>query len=358
MRQHSAGNFLSRLALLPVLIVALGAHAKDVVPPLPRPVTNNVTASVRVAGDDYVVSLLGLGAGKTWRDIRADGFVLRVGQPAWEPLPSVPDSAGRLAAAAVAVGDRILVIGGYTVAEDGTETSTPHVYALDVVQRSYQRLADIPTPVDDAVALLYRERYVYLVSGWHDHGNVALVQRYDVIENTWIAATAFPGTPVFGHAGAIAGNVFVVCDGVAVREQHGKRHFEPSAECWRGVIDADATETIAWTQIPPHPGPARYRMAATALGDRAALLFVGGAANPYNYDGIGYDGQPSEPEPGAIVYDLQTDRWHRQATPVATMDTRNLVVVGGKARVIGGMRAGQRVANDVVAVAELPFDRH
>jgi N-acetylneuraminic acid mutarotase len=335
------------------LIVALEARAGDVIPPLPLPVTNNVTASVRIGGERYVVSLLGLGSGKTWRDVRSDGFVLRVGQPAWQPLPSVPDGQGRLAAAMVAVGKRILVIGGYTVAKDGTEVSTPQVYALDVVRRTYQQLTNIPTPVDDAVALLYRDRYVYLVSGWHDDGNVALVQRYDVLEDKWVGATPFPGAPVFGHAGAIAGNVLVVCDGVRVTVQQGKRRFEPSPECWRGVIDADAPENIGWTRIAQHPGPTRYRMAAAALGDRAALLFVGGSANPYNYDATGYDGQPSEPEPGAMVYDLDAGLWRQQATPVATMDARYLVVVGSKAFVIGGMRAGQRVERTVVPVAKL-----
>lgn len=340
------------VALL-ALIVALEARAGYVVPPLPRPVTNNVAASIRVGGERYVVSLLGLGAGKTWRDVRSDGFVLRVGQPAWQPLPSVPDRQGRLAAAMVAVGERMLVIGGYTVAKDGTEVSTPQVYALDVVHRTYQQLTGIPTPVDDTVALVYRDRYVYLVSGWHDHGNVTLVQRYDVLEDKWVGATPFPGTPVFGHAGAIAGNVLVVCDGVRVTELQGKRRFEPSPECWLGVIDTNAPENIGWTRIAQHPGPARYRMAAAAFGDRASLLFVGGSANPYNFDAIGYDGQPSEPEPGAIVYDLDAGLWRQQAMPVATMDSRNLVVVGGKALVIGGMRAGQRVERTIVPVADL-----
>jgi N-acetylneuraminic acid mutarotase len=345
------------LGALFALVVALDVRAGDIVPPLPRPVTNNVVASVRIAGELYVVSLLGLGSRKTWRDVRSDGFVLRVGLPAWQPLPSVPDGQGRLAAAMVAVGERMLVIGGYTVAKDGTEVSTPQVYALDVVQRTYQQLTNIPTPVDDAVALVYRDRYVYLVSGWHDDGNVALVQRYDVLEDRWVDATPFPGAPVFGHAGAIAGNVLVVCDGVRVTEQQGKRRFEPSPECWRGVIDEQAPENIAWKQIAQHPGPARYRMAAAALGDRAALLFVGGSANPYNYDAIGYDSQPSEPEVGALVYDVDTGLWRRQATPVATMDTRGLVMVGGNVLVIGGMRAGQRVESTVVPVAETPSSR-
>jgi N-acetylneuraminic acid mutarotase len=341
------------MGALLALIVTLDARADKVIPPLPRPVTNNVAATIRIGGERYIVSLLGLGSGKTWRDVRSDGFVVRVGDLRWQPLPSVPDGQGRLAAAMVAVDGRVLVIGGYTVAKDGTEKSTPEVYALDIVHRSYQQLTDIPTPVDDAVALVYRDRFVYLVSGWHDHGNVALVQRYDVLEDRWVSATPFPGTPVFGHAGAIADNVLVVCDGVRVTEQQGKRRFEPSPECWRGVIDTDAPENIDWTRIAQHPGPARYRMAATAIGDGMALLFVGGSANPYNFDAIGYDGKPSEPEPGAIVYDLDAGLWRQQATAVATMDTRNLVVVGGKALVIGGMRVHQRVEGTVVPVADV-----
>ncbi|MDH4260881.1 MAG: hypothetical protein OEW16_11355 [Gammaproteobacteria bacterium] len=44
-------------------------------------------------------------------------------------------------------------------------------------------------------------------------------------------------------------------------------------------------------------------MAALAHGNR--FLYVGGSANPCNYDGIGYDGTPSGPESDVLMLDLQ-----------------------------------------------------
>jgi len=337
---------MHQIGAILTLIATSTVAAAAIVPPLPEPVTNNAVATVRAGGQVHIVSLLGLGPGKTWRDTRAGGYMLSVGSMGWRSLPDVPDGQGRLAAAMVAAGGRILLFGGYTVAADGAEASTPFVYSLDVLTQSYQRLADIPVPVDDAVALVYQDRDVYLVSGWHDRGNVALVQRYDAPENRWTQATAFPGTPVFGHAGAIAGHELLVCDGVKVQGPPSPIRYAPSDECWRGTIDPADPDHITWQSAPRHPGPARYRMAAVAIDD-SRLLFVGGSANPYNYDGIGYDGRPSEPATEALVFDLVSGDW-RSVLAAGTMDLRGLAVVDDEVIVIGGMRADQQVSDTSV----------
>jgi len=327
-----------------LLLIALAAAPP---PPLPEPVTNNVVAVVEAAGREYIVSLLGLGPGKTWRDLRAGGYLHEVGTDAWLRLPEVPDGHGRLAAAAVTAAGHVLIVGGYTVAEDGSESSTPYVYRLDVINQSYERLADIPTPVDDTVALVHLNRYVYLVSGWHDAGNVPLVQLYDVVENAWRQATPFPGTPVFGHAGAIADGQMLVCDGVRAAREPGPGKYASSNECWVGTIDDTTPEQIGWTRVSSHPGLPRYRMAALAYRNR--FLFVGGSANRYNYDGIGYDGRPSEPESNALMFDLQHQRWYVANGP-AVMDLRALAVSANGIHVVGGMRAAQTMSSTVVPV--------
>ena len=77
-------------------------------------------------------------------------------------------------------------------------------------------------PVDDTVALVYQNRYIYLVSGWHGSGiskstgNVNLVQVFDSQQGRWFNATPFPGAPVFGHAGGIVDDQFLIVDGVKV----------------------------------------------------------------------------------------------------------------------------------------------
>ena len=233
--------------LVPAFLAALSAAAADGPPPLPQPVTNNVVAVVGNEGREYIVSLLGLGPGKTWRDLRSGGYLHAVGTNRWDALPEIPDGEGRLAAAAATVDGAVLIFGGYTVAEDGGEKSTPYVYRLDIASRSYQRLADMPTPVDDSVALVHRDRYVYLVSGWHDVDNVPLVQMYDVALDRWRPATPFPGTPVFGHAGGIVGDTMLIADGVGVSGMvDGKRQFGAVHQAVRGDIDPANPAVIAW----------------------------------------------------------------------------------------------------------------
>jgi N-acetylneuraminic acid mutarotase len=329
------------------LAAVFSTAASGAPPSLPEPVTNQVVAVAESAGREHIVSLLGLGPGKTWRDLRSGGYVHVVGTDGWEALPDVPDGQGRLAATAVSLAGGVFIFGGYTVARDGSESSTPYVYRLDVADRRYRRLADMPTPVDDSVALVHQDRYVYLVSGWHEVDNVALVQFYDVVEDRWRQATPFPGTPVFGHAGAISDGHLLICDGVRVVRDAARGKYAPSDECWLGEIDDQAPEHIAWTRAPAHPGPPRYRSAAIA-GDRG-YLFVGGSANPYNYDGVGYDSRPSEPESDLLWFDRQREHWRTETGP-AVMDLRSLALTAGGTYVVGGMRARQSVTAEIVAV--------
>ncbi len=338
--------WLPALLISPLACVS-AAPAGTGLPSLPEPVTNNAVAVVTVADREYVVSLLGLGPAKTWRDLRAGGHRLRVDDDRWTRLPDVPDGRGRVAAVAATVGESVYVFGGYTIAADGAERSLPHVYRLDVVSGTYERRADMPVPVDDSVALVHRDRYVYLVSGWHDTDNVPLVQLYDTVDDRWQHATAWPGAPVFGHAGAIDDGRLLVCDGVRVAREPGRPKYAPSDECWLGDIDATDPATIAWRRIDPHPGPPRYRMAG--LFDDGAFLFAGGSANPYNYDGIGYDRQPSEPQSDLLMFDPENNRWSTAPGPAA-MDLRALVRTSRGLLIVGGMRARQEVSAEVIPI--------
>ncbi len=117
----------------------------------------------------------------------------------WSRLADVPGP-GRLASTAVGVRDDVWLIGGYTVAEDGTEVSVP---GIDVwTGTAWSSGPTMPTPVDDAVAALWRDRWLVLVSGWSNDDNVAAVQLYDMQRETWHEDTDIVGAPVFGAARA------------------------------------------------------------------------------------------------------------------------------------------------------------
>jgi len=239
---------LLRRLFLPVLLLALmppasprslphGLHAQYF-PRLPAPVSNNAVAGLIIDNRPYIVSFNGLGKGRTYRDVQAATYVLDVTTRTWTTAGPVPGGVGRLASAAAAVGKLAYVFGGYSVAGDGSEVSTPWTHSFDPVKHEFQVLQPIPVPVDDSVAVPYADRFIFLISGWHDSSNVKLVQRYDTQTDSWEQATPIPGPAVFGHAGGVVGNRIVYCDGVTMRSQpDGSFGFSASHECYLGIID-------------------------------------------------------------------------------------------------------------------------
>ncbi len=320
-------------------------------PALPEALTNNAVASVKAGRREYVVSFNGLGESRTHADTRASTFVYDSRSRSWSQADPVPGDGGRLASVAAAADGIVYVFGGYTVAADGAEVSTPWTHAFDPRKRTFEARAPMPVPVDDAVAVTYDDRYIYLVSGWHDLGNVNLVQRYDTRKDAWVQATPTPGPAVFGHAGGIVGDTIVYCDGVAVAAHDDRpRDFVAVPDCLMGIIDDEDGRRIDWRSVDYHPGRPRYRMAAAGIGKLNGVLFVGGSENPYNYNGIGYDGRPSEPAVGGLLFDIDTQSWTvLEFEGIATMDHRGLVLFAGQWLTVGGMTADQQVTPRVIA---------
>ena len=345
---------LTTFAFWMFIVVAAVADEEPLVPgPLPEALSNNAVAEYTRDGVQYVMSFMGLGPGREHGDVSRKAWLWRSDTAAWKPFPDVPVEQGRLAAVAVGLYDRVLLFGGYTVAPDGTEKSTPEVFIINPLDGSYQRRADMPVPVDDTVAFAYANRYIYLVSGWHDEGNVSHVQLYDTWEDTWAMADAFPGRPVFGHAGGIVGNQFVIVGGVGVLGVlDGKRQFGAINQAWLGEIDPEDPKKISWSKLPLLDETAQYRMAATGDESSGLVLFAGGSRRPYNFNGIGYDGLPAEPENSFFAWDTATGAWvhYPDVSRPDTMDHRGLLKVGGGAFVtIGGMTKGQEVTGRVVS---------
>ncbi|WP_260484355.1 Kelch repeat-containing protein [Sphingomicrobium flavum] len=323
--------------------------------PMPVAHANNAVAMLGEGDDARFYSFLGLKAGKTHEDISKSAFSYGPAANAWSSLPDVPVAQGRLASIAVGLNGKIYLFGGYTVAPDGHEVSTPEVLAFDPVTNGYEQRAPMPTPVDDSVAFAYQDRYIYLVSGWHDVGNVQLVQVYDSVEDRWARATDFPGAPVFGHAGGIFGNRIVIADGVTStpNPETGRRSFAMTDGAFIGTIDPADPTRIDWQPLPPHPGKPRYRMAAT--GHDRRILFAGGSVVAYNFNGEGYDGTPAPASAGVFAYDLATSTWVQLADkPAPSMDHRGLLFWQGRFHTLGGMDDQRRVIGDVIAFEVTP----
>lgn len=329
------------------------AHSHNF-PDLPEPVANNAVVAVTAQNQTYLLSFMGLGRGKDYKDVHNHAYRLKVGDAQWQKAAPVPSSLtlkGRLASVAVTVKDKAYLFGGYTVAQDHSEISSPDNFAYNVLKDRYTKIAATPVPTDDAVALVYQERYIYLISGWHNDGNVNLVQVYDTQTDTWRQASPFLGKPVFGHAGGIVGDTMVVCDGVAVIPRpSARRTFAAETACYQGKVSQTDVTRIDWRTLSHPTGTARYRMAAAGHSGQQQILFYGGSDNPYNYNGVGYDGKPSEPDGHLWTFDLKTQTWQVKPTAKQTMDHRGLLVLGDKLLVLGGMGPKQTVLAAVTIV--------
>lgn len=325
---------------------------------MPDRVTNNAITQIVINNEPYFLSFSGLGENKTYLDVHNKSYAYNVTQESWQQISPVPLSksdieltnnlVGRLASVATSIKDTAYLFGGYTVAKDHTEVSISDVYSYNLQNDKYKLLAPMPVPVDDSVALTYHQKYIYLVSGWHNSGNVNLVQMYNTQTNKWQQATPFPGKAVFGHAGGIVDNKMLICDGVAIKvHKNTRRTYQDEAACYLGEIDEKQPSKIDW-RIVKHPtGNARYRMASVGIKSTQNIIFVGGSDNPYNYNGIGYNGIPSQPSDEIWIFNLKKEQWQMQKSIMATMDHRGLLFFRDKLLTLGGMTHNQQVLNSI-----------
>ena len=369
-------------------------------PDLPEAVSNNAVTSTLHGGGGALYSFMGINDPTDVGTITARCYKLehqwqpadearrRIGHTLfadWERIADAPlhDGRARIAASAVNVAGRVFLIGGYSVLEDGNEVTDPRLLEYLPETDAWTERARVPVEVDDTVALVYRDRYIYLVSGWHGpaHDNVLNVQLYDTENDTWQQCTPLPGpsTGLFGHAGVLIsvseyaarstsaeiGDRITICDGV-MRNPDSNR-FEMSSAVWVGEIHPQDPTHIEWTARPPHGGKPTYRAAIhTHVRSRGPFRYpvhvVGGATNPYNISGTGYNGEPSFPLRQSLRVPVRGDarfevaETHEDWVPV--MDLRGMARADRAWYTMGGMTAPGTSTDKVSVVLELYVPKH
>jgi N-acetylneuraminic acid mutarotase len=334
-----------------LILLTLGLVASAQVAPLPMPLSNNAVTGGKIGKHEGVYSFMGIGAKKTWDAISNRAYALDLSTGKWTELHPVPGPAGRIGASAVTARGQILLLGGYTVDGQGGEITVSDVSVYEPQGRKWYRGTDLPLPVHDAVVGVYRDRYLYVVGGGSKSDAVSNVQVYDIAKDKWEAATPLPGTPVFGHAGGLLDDTIVYVDGIH-RNATGTPPYVVSDECWLGKIDHKDITKIQWTNLPEHPGTARFRIAAGVAEKEHKIYFAGGSATPYDYNGVGYDGVPAEPSPVTFAFDVRSGQWQsvNDDTPDPIMDIRGLSVRPEGMVLIGGMAKGQQVTAKVKVI--------
>jgi N-acetylneuraminic acid mutarotase len=337
------------LPTLGLVLVVANCAAQERVQPLPVPVSNNAVVGFRVSGQFLVYSMTGIGADKSWKSVTNAAYALNVKYDKWTAVKPVPGS-GRLGAVAVAIKEKIFLLGGYVPDSVGGQAIIPDLSIYAPVALRWYRGTDMPSAVRDAMAGVYRDRYIYIVGGFSKGGPTNQVQLYDSETDRWTIATASPGAPVFGHAGGIV-NDSIVYTGGAVKSS-GKPAYTTSDEAWIGKIDRKDPRKIEWSKLPPPPGAARYRIAAAGSDRDDRIYFAGGSDKVYDFDGIGLDGAAAAPSPVTFAFNVKTNAWETLQTAAnPTMDHRGLAVDSDQLIIVGGMASGQKV---LATVESLP----
>ena len=334
--------------LLFSVAVAFGSDEKNI-PSMPAAVSGNAVASVRDGLE--IFSFMGVGPRKTWDDVTNQVYVLDLGHPKWREGRTVPGVGGRLGASAAGVKDLIVLMGGFVVDSQGVELTVPDVNVYEPGAHRWSRAKDIPVPVDNAAVGEPHGRFIYLIGGRSPNGPVNNVQVYDVAKDSWTQATPFPGTPVFGLAGGIAGESVVVIDGAQKGPAGGPRYVA-CEQAWLGKIDHKDPTKIEWSKLPPHPGPARFAIGGGGSARDHRIFFSGGTATPHDYKGVAYDGQPTSASEVTFSYDLHAHNWETisENTYDPRADSRGILITPIGPVVLGGMVKNMAVTARVTQV--------
>ncbi len=248
----------------------------------------------------------------------------------WERLPDPPLS-GRTGATVVAVGEQLLVTGGWEfLCPPNADCSAPTVpmrrdgAMLDVATEEWRPVAEAPFGFHVAQAVTLGD-HVYVLTGCR--GSVHCLNplellRYDVSADRWEELGAVPRpAPSYAALVGVGDRLLVLADS----DENGERPdhlYDPAAGTWEA--------------LPDDPLPRVYGRFAVADGDRV-LVFASPGTHAEPKVGVAYDltsrtwsALPPAPSTGYQVWasgdeawlnphflsagggvlDLRTDEWH------------------------------------------------
>jgi hypothetical protein len=312
---------------------------------MPKRQANNAVVEAFDGTSKAVYSFAGIDSTKLYTGINLKSFKYQVTTNSWTNLPTLPDTLGKVAAGASVVKNKIYIMGGYHVFENGNEISSNKNHVFNPLTNSFEADgANIPVSIDDHVQAVWRDSLIYLISGWSNTGNVANVQIYNPALNSWHVGSSVPNTTsfkAFGASGTVVGDTIYYNGGVKSGAQFVNVPF-----LRKGIINPLDPSQITWFQEQNNPGASGYRMAATSYKNYA--IWIGGGDVAYNYNGIGYYGTGGvSPMDRILSYETISKSWiENLSEPESVMDLRGIAKIDSNTWIIaGGMGLNQAVSN-------------
>ena len=335
-----------------LLVLAPAFAAERKWDPLPIAVSGNAVAAAKMEKTTYLYSFMGIGQKGTWDSVTNQAFSLNTETGKWTEMKPVPGPAGRVDAAAIAARDSIYLLGGFTVAGQGEQTSVRSMEMFLPGRAIWYRAQDMPIALDNTVVGVYHDRFIYTVGGRSQGTPVQTVQVYDAENDKWSEGTPLAGTAVFGHGGALVDDTIVYVDGAQLNTTGNGPRYAAATDSWMGKIDHKNPAKIVWTKLPPHPGSAHYQIAAAASEHDHKIYFSGGSTQLYGYTGKTYGGAPAEASAMTFAFDLKSGKWEvtTEKTPNPTLGNRSLLVTAKGLVRVGGIEADGKVTPNVTTI--------
>lgn len=222
-----------------------------------------------------------------WQPV-ASLYIYHPASDTWVEGPQMPTARGALAVAELE--GRVIAVGGYT---DSSNTNAVELY--DPVQETWQTLPSLPTARDHLAVVAWNGR-VYAIGGRLDrdyHRNIGTVEVYDPQTATWVKTADLP-TARSGITAAVVDDAIYVLGG----EGPG------------GTFDANEAyhpKTGRWRTMAPMP-TSRHGLGSAVVG-REIFVVAGGPKPGGSFSNINEVFQPPAIE--------QTNLLHFPARPVA-----------------------------------------
>lgn len=305
------------------------------VAPLPIASANNTICKAKVNNNSLVYSFGGISNPLIPSSIHQRVFKYEVSNDEWTEVLDVPDTLAKIGSAASFVKNRIYLIGGKHVLNDGTEVSSQKVHVFNPFLDTFEiDRSEMPTPVYDHVQNVWRDSLIFVISGHSNTTTVPDVQIYNPSFDSWTTGTPLPNNAQyksFGASGYILGDTIYYFGGVTEDPTYQATNYFR-----KGVIDKDDPSQISWSMIFSSPGNPLYK--GVCSGHDKTLFWIGGARKAYNYDALEfYTNNPVTPNHRILEY-TTNDNVHLNQfnTSFHVMDLKGIAKLGGGNWMIAG----------------------
>lgn len=339
--------------MLSIIVHAQNDWTWTEVSSMPIKTSNNAVTEAIVNNKRHVYSFGGISDSLKPSEIHQRVFKYITNEDAWYEMPSLPDTLGKISNHANFVNDKVYIIGGKHILEDSSEIVSNKVHIYDPLNDVFESDgANLPIAVADHVQAVWKDSLIYVITGKSSTGNIADVQIYNPLEDTWTLGTPLPDDESFlrvGASGYILNDTIYYFGGATdTLNPNAKNHL------LKGVIDHNNPSLIDWTFLNFNLGSSIYRGACSGFGN--TVFWIGGSDESYSFAPIDtINNENISANEKIMMIDLKGNTQTNSYHPLNNiMDLNGIANLGGGNWIIAGGIDSTQIASDRVFLLHNP----